>query len=106
MKSMVLGVRGKENLKQRGAQKVSRICRGAQMKKVENPCFKGISNQNIIEENDEEYEAGTKRRRETSQSEKRFKSEPDPSGIFFGLSTAGIIYDLACKMNRASNDML
>ena len=60
----------------------------------------------IPESSDEEFEAGVKRRRETGVFNKKFKSDPDPSGIYFGLSTAGIIYDLACKMNRATNDML
>ena len=55
---------------------------------------------------DDEFQAGVKRRRELPHIEKKFKIDSDPSGVFFGLSTAGLMYDLACKMNRSSNDML
>jgi cell division control protein 45 len=55
---------------------------------------------------DEELEIGRKLGRELVRAEKRSKNEPDSSGVYFGLSTAGIVYDLACKLNRSNSDML
>lgn len=62
--------------------------------------------QEIIEEEDQSDTPGKRTRRSGLPPAKRFKQDPDPSGIFYGLSTAGLIYDLAKQMNRQQLDML
>lgn len=59
-------------------------------------------------ESEIEEEPGHKRRREEQGDlpRKKFKKDPDPTGVYFGLSTAGVFYKLAQQMNRATNDML
>lgn len=62
--------------------------------------------QEVVEEEEEEETPGKRRRRTGLPPAKRFKQDSDPSGIFYGLSTAGIIYGLAKQMNRQQLDML
>lgn len=62
--------------------------------------------EDFAEESDQEIESGGKRRREGRDPNKKFTTEPDASGVYFGASTAGIIYELSRKLNRATLDML
>jgi cell division control protein 45 len=64
--------------------------------------------QDEAEEEEEEPvpQIGSKRRAPPTVPTKRFKSELEQGGHFFGISTAGMFYELARQLNRETSSLL
>lgn len=62
--------------------------------------------EDVEEEEEVVPQIGVKRRAPTSLPTKRFKSELEEGGHYFGMSTAGMFYELARQLNRETSNLL
>eukprot|EP00359_Climacostomum_virens_P002281 CAMPEP_0204915338 /NCGR_PEP_ID=MMETSP1397-20131031/13346_1 /ASSEMBLY_ACC=CAM_ASM_000891 /TAXON_ID=49980 /ORGANISM="Climacostomum Climacostomum virens, Strain Stock W-24" /LENGTH=568 /DNA_ID=CAMNT_0052087325 /DNA_START=55 /DNA_END=1758 /DNA_ORIENTATION=+ len=72
------------------------------------PVVETVQDEEGLDEDEENKvpELGTKRRAPPSLPTKRFKSELEEGGHYFGASTAGMMYQLACQINKETSNLL
>jgi cell division control protein 45 len=59
-----------------------------------------------LSEDESEEEVRRRLRSGPMSRPKKIRNNPDPSGLVFGLSTAGVLYRMASDMNKSTNLML